>query len=1783
MDIHTSRLYLSGRTDRVNQLAHISLVDGKSNTSVGLNVEYVRGTNNTVVGAYAGVLDAVSRGVVFVGESAGRKAQRAVDSVAIGSGAMSAAHTTQSSVFIGTDTGRDARRATYCTAVGHASGSKLGTALRTTLIGSLAGQFAVNTVDDTFVGYGSGGRCRDGARNACLGAFSAHKLESGSENVLIGYSAGANIGTAHQVVGIGPYALENANNSSNVIAIGSGAGRFAANAENSLFVGTEAGTSSDGGFNVYVGPLAGNAGSFNTMVGYGTGGEAQGNNNTYLGYGTGHIANGDDNTLLGHITGNTLIGSKNVLVGSGARVDGNFNVCVGYESGDMVSMVSNSTFIGAGSGCDGDGNAILGKNAGLQGIGSNNALIGFQTAQYLVGNNNVIAGVGSANNLKAQNSVIVGPTLFVHDPNSKSINLLNSVAIGSGITSSNSLILGNAVILGQVAVSDLDSGAFVVGSGGSRILFANANSIQMGLTGSRYMFVGGELTFIGLLAGVGASGIQNTYIGHTAASQAVGSQNTVLGYGAATSMRGDFNVILGQCAQNANCSYSVIMGLVLNNSFNKIMKVRQSIWIGFSYESQREDLNLLHATILGQVSVTSLDSGSFIVGALGRRLIFANSAMFQVGASSQQTLLATQNVLQVGTDANPVVSVSDDAVAIGKSPQLVLGSDDPLTLLDGLGNDTGTYTSIDLYTTSVNSPSNISTTKVITLTLSEERNAYNVVQYNVPEFANITSTNLVPFYIQWDYLASGGADGFCMQIFANDLTSMGTSVARPLVATVQNTQITSWSGFTPSNSPSITSLGGYNNGPFVRLTRSLSQYFDGGNKTFNIATGGGFTVVALVKFRGTAGLYERIIDFGTQTTFVNNIVFCREGTNSTLNLAFWNSSGNFQTGIVAGGAIVQDEWAVFTGRYTASGATMQLYKNNVQIGGTLTSVPVITNRSVPNTYVGRSVAAVDAYSNVDIGCIMVYDRSLSPTEMTTAYQFCINDGGSIPATPVVLLQASTALAVTQSLYGYRFGNDIYGNQANFLYGFADGSGTYATTAATPQQDPTPWFRFSLRFDGLTTFTYSILNTVNNRVLLSGTQQDPNAAIRMGTCLNKTSLRFVGATGATASTQQISNLIIGAGPNIPARPAAPFVGVGGPRISQGGYNGRKKISFDRLSRKVFQGPEYQFPIGTRGFTALTLIKFTGVPGNGEHVFDFANFVQQTVFEGVNDLARSASSIYLKRVGVSSQLLFGCGPYTLASPNALVQDEWIVIAVRHAPNASMQILKNNVIIAQQTIGGTTDILLNNLILGGQCNPPAPPLSYVDWSPTWQLHDALSADIGCFMVFDRSLSDIEMTEAYNYCIADAGRLPRTATFLLQASAEIELSNSLIFADDKRIQIGMQFAEQTSMVDSVCIGTNIAQTFAGSDNVVLATNSVPDFKGNSSTVVGSSINFASFENSVVIGSDLTSRLDLSIQSLNSTDDTIDNTIIIGTNITLPIPRLLNTSIILGSNYNVENEVLNNTFIVGIYQRILTATNRKVSFGDTSQPNSPFGVYFDASMFYGTKANLFRAPVFKVEAGGFYPGNEDHGPGGAVFGSSTQPSFCFNSFDATGLYRPDVGVLAITCDGTECARFNPVGLSAKSLKKSSWTSADANKLVTIDSEGSLQAIPSTVTASGLMHTSKTSITTGFTGGPRIKQTPWDAPGPTHSISISVLMDSCDNVSGMLYLHTSSKANDNKNGMATLGIIKSFGYGPAVTVFTSQKSANLGTFGFSIDVQNENLIVSTDAGCAICWTFMSGV
>ena len=202
-----------------------------------------------------------------------------------------------------------------------------------------------------------------------------------------------------------------------------------------------------------------------------------------------------------------------------------------------------------------------------------------------------------------------------------------------------------------------------------------------------------------------------------------------------------------------------------------------------------------------------------------------------------------------------------------------------------------------------------------------------------------------------------------------------------------NTSIAAWgstnrifSQSTEANKPTYMATGGYNNGPYVYFNRTNSAHLNAGSQTLNISTNGGFTTMFLIKFVGTAGAWERVIDFGNGAPS-DNIIISRNDATQNFRSVSYNSTTALERATTTN-PIVQEEWCVLTFRYTKQ-SSIQLWKNNVMIDNGSTSTDLL-NRTLANTYIGRSHWA-DVYLNAHISKLFIYDRALSDGEMTTLY------------------------------------------------------------------------------------------------------------------------------------------------------------------------------------------------------------------------------------------------------------------------------------------------------------------------------------------------------------------------------------------------------------------------------------------------------------------------------------------------------------------------------------------------------------------------------------------------------------------------------------------------------------------------------------------------------------------------------------------------------------------------------------------------------------------------------
>ena len=215
---------------------------------------------------------------------------------------------------------------------------------------------------------------------------------------------------------------------------------------------------------------------------------------------------------------------------------------------------------------------------------------------------------------------------------------------------------------------------------------------------------------------------------------------------------------------------------------------------------------------------------------------------------------------------------------------------------------------------------------------------------------------------------------------------------RSLIGVASGMTISQIGGMTQStvgSQPTYNTTDTFRSVPYMSFNRTSSQYLERGSTTLNIATNGGFTAMALVRFTGTVGSWERIFQFssGIPNTATNTVALARVGSTNNLCFALANGSTDIAFNTTTN-PIVQNEWAVLGCRYNGNTNLAEILKNNVQI--TSTTFSSVLDRTVLYGYIGRSSQTSDAYLNGDIAALYMYDKYLSDADMASLYNQITN-------------------------------------------------------------------------------------------------------------------------------------------------------------------------------------------------------------------------------------------------------------------------------------------------------------------------------------------------------------------------------------------------------------------------------------------------------------------------------------------------------------------------------------------------------------------------------------------------------------------------------------------------------------------------------------------------------------------------------------------------------------------------------------------------------------------------
>ena len=283
------------------------------------------------------------------------------------------------------------------------------------------------------------------------------------------------------------------------------------------------------------GVSAGNTSDGNSSFGFASGASAVGADNSAFGVGTGAYV-GEGNSAFGARAG----GTRSIFLGSNL---GSFNSAIGFESGGGVTGDAN-TALGARAGQDvtGSNNLANGANAGQNVTGSNNVAIGAGAGQNINASNTV--AIGGNSQATAAGSVALGQGSIASQVNTVSVGTAGNerkivnVAAGNIAVGSTDVVIGDQLFTANQRVAAAFGGGAGLDANGQ--LVAPSYSIQ----GTNFSNVGGAIAAINTggtkyyqsnSAGPAASATGADAIAMGSGATATHANSIAIGSGSATS------------------------------------------------------------------------------------------------------------------------------------------------------------------------------------------------------------------------------------------------------------------------------------------------------------------------------------------------------------------------------------------------------------------------------------------------------------------------------------------------------------------------------------------------------------------------------------------------------------------------------------------------------------------------------------------------------------------------------------------------------------------------------------------------------------------------------------------------------------------------------------------------------------------------------------------------------------------------------------------------------------------------------------------------------------------------------------------------------------------------------------------------------------------------------------------------------------------------------------------------------------------------------------------------
>ena len=481
--------------------------------AIGYSAGYnVSGVGNMFMGYNSGGMPAVDTTGDFniaIGPYTGYNLTSGARNVMIGSGES-------------TDScGRQISTGTDNTLMGFKAGRVIQSGSGNTLIGSNAGAHITAGINNLVLGHNSAFNLNTGSNNISMGSEAGYNLTTGEYNIFTGYQAGFNTNQGDQNINVGYQAGYTAINNNNNIHLGTQAG-YLSQADNNIFVGKNAGIkNTTGANNLFMGT---EAGSGNNP--YGTSGEQTGNFNIFMGYLSGNANyNGTRNIYMGYQAGrDNQQGAKNIFIGdnAGSEASVSHNIFIGSASDNTKGVGYQATGIGPNVG---EYNVFIGHDVGIANTtGAQNIFLGDGAGfANTTGENNIYIGNDAGRNgnaAAADDNIAIGRNAGKYNESG-----YQNILIGKGVASltTSTDYIQNIIIGANAGQNIQQDNQIFIGTNagqenttGDRNIFIGLNAGQNNVVSKDNIVIGSDagVSLVGNAVGLGDNVIIGTLAGH---------------------------------------------------------------------------------------------------------------------------------------------------------------------------------------------------------------------------------------------------------------------------------------------------------------------------------------------------------------------------------------------------------------------------------------------------------------------------------------------------------------------------------------------------------------------------------------------------------------------------------------------------------------------------------------------------------------------------------------------------------------------------------------------------------------------------------------------------------------------------------------------------------------------------------------------------------------------------------------------------------------------------------------------------------------------------------------------------------------------------------------------------------------------------------------------------------------------------------------------------------------------------------------------------------------------